>query len=802
MNPEFPPKEVQQILKNLPSNPGIYKMKNSEGIVLYIGKAKNLKNRVRSYFQKNKDHTIKTRKMVEQINDIEYIIVDSELEALILETNLIKQLRPKYNILMKDDKNYVYIKITTQEDYPRISIVRQIQKDKAKYFGPKTSGHQAKQTLKALKKIFPYRHCNLNIQYLPEAKIDPENKQSLRKRVILSNISIKIPCLDYHIKRCNAPCLGIPTPTEYKQLINQIIRFLEGKTEEVLNTLKTQMITAATNKKFELAARIRDKLMVIEGICEKQKVSDPNQKNTDIINFYIAEDHAFFNIFLIRDGKLIEQENFTFKIPAETIPTPNPGELFDSSENTEFATEILENFLQQYYERAADIGKEILIPNTINNQKVFEDYLSNLKESRVKIIVPQKGKKNQLLQLALKNAEAYAKKQQISWQSNKPPLKETLTNLKKALLMDKTPKRIECYDISHFSGYDTVASMVVFENGKPKNKDYRQFKIKSLPKLGVDDYASLKETLTRRLRYISKKKSLPNNTTIQRTKKKELPTLQEIIKSLNTKKQETSKLEKLYKEFFLISESEKATSYIRLQPIPTSKTEFIELISGPNLNPSFVTHLLGKTKTNRVYIQASKQQELQFTEAGFRIIYKLPKSLQEFENSESIFMVYDKKNSTDHSFKKKPDLIIIDGGKGQLSTIVSVLQELELEQTIHLTSIAKQEEEIFIHQPASHEHPEPRTAIAALAKNSPAQKLIQSCRDEAHRFANEYRKKLQSKALTQSELNQIPGVGPKIRTNLLKKFKSISAIKAASIEEITPLCGPKLAARIINHLKP
>ncbi len=798
---------IQKILDQLPKSPGIYKMKNEEGRILYVGKAKNLRNRVRSYFQKSKDHSIRTKKMVSQISDIEFIVVDSELEALILETNLIKELRPKYNILMKDDKSYVYIKVTTNEDFPRITIVRQIEKDKAKYFGPKTSGQRAQQTLKALKKIFPYRHCNLNIDYVPNAKYDPENKQSFKKRVRCTNVNINIPCLDYHIKRCIGPCVGIPTPEEYKLIIDQVVRFLEGKTDEVIDRLKTEMTNAAQDKKFELAARIRDKLLIVESITEKQKISDPNQKNTDIINFVTADYKAYFNLFLIRDGKLIDQETFIIDLPK------NEDEKFLDDDET-YHQEILANFLQQYYEKAADIGKEILIPHEIAEQSVLEAFLTQIKGSVVKIIIPQKGKKNKLLELARKNAQLYAQRHQISWQKDKVPPTELLQQLKEYLKMEKTPQRIECYDISHFGGKNTVASMVVFENSRPKSKDYRQFRIQTVPSGKPDDYLSLEETLARRLQYLSSKNTLPDGISFGKAKKKETNEVLEILESekLDQENYDHTSCYVLRTELDLDKDAkkkkpiEKIIGFVRIKKYGSEEKPVEEISSlwinqdyrKQNLGLVLVKMALKKAKTHRVYLSAKPEMEEYFTNIGFRIIYKVPTELAEEKNNickqlgcEPTFMVFDKKKGTDHSFKKKPDLILIDGGKGQLNAVYKIIEKLQLQKTINLASIAKREEEIFV--------PGIKTPLP-LEKETPASRLLQQCRNEAHRFANEYRKKLQSKDMKRSILDEIEGIGPKTRQELLKTFGSINGIKAAAIEEIEKICGPKLTKKVLEKL--
>ncbi|MEK7085593.1 MAG: excinuclease ABC subunit UvrC, partial [Patescibacteria group bacterium] len=291
-------KNLQKVLKNLPKAPGVYKMIDKEGRVIYVGKAKDVSKRIKQYFQKNYEHSTRTRKLLENVTNIETIIVDSELEAVILEHNLIKQLQPKYNVIMKDDKNYVYIKITL-EDFPRVQIVSRIEKDNAKYIGPKTAAHKVQETFKILKKIFPFRHCGLDIKIIKDNEVEITNKV------------IKYPCLDYYIKRCIAPCIGKCSIKEYQKIIKNVENFLEGKTENILKDLKRQMQEYSAAKNFEKAAKIRDKLLKIEEIVERQKVQDQNQEDKDVINYCVSQDRAYFNLFQIRDGKLIGQENFT-----------------------------------------------------------------------------------------------------------------------------------------------------------------------------------------------------------------------------------------------------------------------------------------------------------------------------------------------------------------------------------------------------------------------------------------------------------------------------------------------------------
>jgi len=398
-----PKQKFAKLLKSLPNKPGVYKMLSKEGDVIYVGKAKDLKKRVNQYFQKSKGQTTKTQKLIENIDNIEYIVVDTELEALILELNLIKELRPKYNVLLKDDKNYVYIKITDYEDFPRIQIVRKIDDKKAVYFGPKTAKHKVDKTFKTLKKVLPFRHCNLEIEAISE------------KEAKVTRKTIKYPCLDYYIKRCCAPCISNCSKKQYRQIIDNVKSFLEGKHENLIKSLKEQMSQLAQDRDFEKAAKLRDRIKNIEEIMERQKISDPNRKDTDIFNAITSSGKAFFNLFQIRDGKLINQENFISNAPQDD------------------EQEIFSSFLVQYYEKTTNIPKEVLIPVELKDSKTLENFISEQKGSKVKVLNPKKGEKNKLLNLSHKNAKIFADRNRASWQEEGEDKQKILKELKKIM---------------------------------------------------------------------------------------------------------------------------------------------------------------------------------------------------------------------------------------------------------------------------------------------------------------------------------------------------------------------------------
>jgi excinuclease ABC subunit C len=694
---------TKKILASLKNAPGIYKMIDKEGKIIYIGKAKNIKKRVSQYFQKNYEHSTRTKKLMENVENIEFTTVDTELEAMILETNLIKQFLPKYNILMKDDKNYVYIKIT-KEDFPKIQIVRKVEKDGAKYIGPKTASHKVKETFKVLKKIFPFRHCNLDIKFNKELK-----------KAEIKNKTIKYPCLDYYIKRCAAPCINKCSMENYQQIIKNVENFLKGKADGIMKDLKEKMNELAKEKKFENAAKIRDKIQKTKEILEKQKVADPNQKDKDIINYCINLNKAYFNLFQIRDGKLIGQENF--------ILSANSVE-----ENSE-KDEILEAFLNQYYGITDDIPNEILIPHKIENKEEIELLLNKTRSQKTKIIIPQIGMKNKLLEMSLNNAKIFADRNKPSWQEESSLTEKAVKDLQKLLKLKNPLKRIECYDISHLDGTDTVGSMIVFTKGIPDKQMYRKFRLKTVQNK-PDDYKSIEEVLKRRLYKIAE-----DNIKKEYIFKKAL-------------EKDGKKFQKKNKTFFTLKKNKKLAGYIAIQNHSDKINELSELWifpkeRGEKLGYKLLKNAIQKAKSKRVYGIIKEELKDYYFTFGFEEIKKFPKELEsnykklkKSSKSEILCIVYDKnKHKPDKSFAKTPDLIIIDGGQGQLSTATKVLKELNLK--IPHISLSKKLEQI---------HTADKKTIL-LQRNNEALKLLQRSRDEAHRFAINYNKKLRSNHL-------------------------------------------------------
>lgn len=598
---DFMQSKIQEQLKLLPTNPGVYLMKNEQAKIIYVGKAINLKNRVKSYFQSSKNHSPKVKSMVEKICDFEYIITANEIEALILECNLIKKYRPKYNISLRDDKTYPYIKVTLNEDYPTVSITRKILKDGAKYFGPYTSAGAVHEVLNLLKKLFQIRSCR--------------------------QMNTKRPCLEFHIKRCLAPCTGRVAKSEYREMIKSLCLFLEGRNEVVLKELTSRMQIAAENFQFELAAKLRDQVLAIEKISAKQNIII-GSSDQDIIGLARKADEACIQIFFIRSGKMIGRDHF----------------LLNGTED-ETDSALLNAFLEQYYNKATFIPKEILLPAEIENEEILSAWLSQKKNAKVSFGLPQRGVKKEMVLMANDNAVVVLEEQMIK---NSAGLEQTVGAMKdlgRYLRMEKELKRIECFDISHIQGSETVASMVVFSNGAPDKQEYRRYKLKSVEGK-PDDFKSMQEVVGRRYR-----------------------------------------------------------------------------------------------------------------------------------QSDGIM----------------PDLIIIDGGKGQLNSALEIIRALGHYQ-IPVVGLAKQFEYVFL---------EGQSEPVILPPNSKALYLIQRIRDEAHRFAITYHRKLRHKRNLVSVLDHIEGIGPTRRKALWDAFGSIAEIKKAKITDLTAVPGisENIANNIVKYFK-
>ncbi|MCC0681123.1 excinuclease ABC subunit UvrC [Clostridioides sp. ES-S-0005-03] len=455
--------DIQDHLKKLPSEPGVYLMKDKYDHIIYVGKAISLKNRVRQYFQSSKNHTSKVKSMVKNIYKFEYIITDSELEALILECNLIKRYRPKYNVLLRDDKTYPYIKVTTNEDYPRILKVRRVLKDKAKYFGPYTNITAVNDTLDLINSTYPIRSC----------KIDIEKAIKNKTR----------PCLNLHINKCLGPCTGNVSKEEYGKMIEEIIMCLSGKEEKLMELLKEKMNESSMNFRFEEAAIYRDKIKSLEEMIQKQKIdATVTDLNQDVVAMARAHNEACVQVFFIRNGKIVGREHFILE---GVMDSPRAS--------------ILSSFVKQFYNEQEYIPKELIIEDEIEDSCILEEWLSSKKGQKVTIRVPQKGEKKSLVEMVRKNAVEYLEKFSDMNKRKYEKSIGALEELKRLLNLEKLPIRIESFDISNIQGVDSIGSMVVYTNAKKDKKEYRRYKIKTV--IGPNDYDSMAEIVDRRLKH-------------------------------------------------------------------------------------------------------------------------------------------------------------------------------------------------------------------------------------------------------------------------------------------------------------
>ena len=449
--------DIQEELKKLPAKPGVYIMHDEKDTIIYVGKAISLKNRVRQYFQSSRNLGIKKEQMVQQIARFEYIITDSELEALVLECNLIKEHRPKYNTMLKDDKSYPFIKVTVNEEYPRVLFARQMKKDKSKYFGPYTSAGAVKDSLELIRKLYHVRTCNRN---LPK------------------DIGKERPCLYYHIKQCKAPCQGYISKEEYRMQIEGVLDFLNGDYKKLLRELEEKMLQASEELRFEDAVEYRDLMQSIQKIGERQKITGSQGEDKDVIAMAADEEDAVVQVFFIRDGKMIGRDHFYLKIAADAT-----------------SAQVLLNFVKQFYAGTPFIPKELMLQEEIEDTEVLEEWLSKKRGQKVHIRVPKKGTKEKLVELAARNAQMVLSQDREKLKREEGRTIGAMKEICQLLDLDDIT-RVESYDIFNISGFESVGSMVVYEKGKPKRNDYRKFKIKSVK--GPDDYASMEEVLTRR----------------------------------------------------------------------------------------------------------------------------------------------------------------------------------------------------------------------------------------------------------------------------------------------------------------
>ena len=458
-------------LRAVPLSPGVYMWRDAEGKILYVGKASALRNRMRSYVGKHSSLAPKTRRLMERAVDFDYIVTESEQEALLLENSLIKRHQPRFNARLRDDKTYPYIKIDLAEEFPQIYITRKTSDDGARYFGPFASAGSVRKTLALLKRLFPYRSCTKAITGTDDR-----------------------PCLDYHIKRCIGPCIGVASKTDYAYVIDQVILFLEGRTADVVGQIRGQMASASDDLNFERAAILRDQLRAIEKVYEGQKVLSMSGENLDVVAAAHGRDEAWIEVFFVRHGKLIGRDNFMMS---------NTRELERS--------EILTDFVKQFYNSAAHVPRRILLEDPIEDAEVIETWLSEKRGGKVDTFVPKRGEKRKLVLMVAENAGHGLERMKAKWAADSELMGGAMEELQEQLSLPNPPVRMECYDVSHIQGTNTVASMVVFQNGKPLSSHYRRFKIKTVE--GNDDFASMREVLTRRFKRLQKAREEATNGT-------------------------------------------------------------------------------------------------------------------------------------------------------------------------------------------------------------------------------------------------------------------------------------------------
>lgn len=747
MNPK-----LSRLVAKSPQGPGVYKFLDEGGTVLYVGKAKSLRKRLQSYVRPAARHGVKTKSMLEAADTVEWVETNSEVEALILEDNLIKELQPKYNVLFKDGKTFQYIKLTLQNDYPEVLTVRRIEKDGAKYFGPKTSGLDVQRIMESVKRIF--KLCSQR-----SITLDPKGTplEGAKVAVKVGGVTSKRPCLDYHIKRCTGPCAGMVTPEEYGQQIEDALRFLSGDFKPAVESLRKQMQEFAAAKKFERAAAIRDQITSIERMSNKQIITDTLLSDRDVIAYVEDLGKNYFVLFQIRGGRLIAQEKFI----AEGGETP---------------ADVMEAFLTDYYSRAADIPKEVITSIEVPERKVMEDYISKQADHSIKLIIPKAGHKDRLIELAEKNARSFAQQSRIRWMAEAKGEK-ALDDLARVLKLKESPKRIECYDISHLGGTETIGSMVVFKKGEPARADYRQFRLRTTAFLN-DDYKSLTEVMNRRLGYLPAR--LPEGYELRKMKKSEAG-LPEDMSGAS------------YKDFYVVEHSKKIVARGALEKL-SDKTDRIshlwvdEKERGKKLGHFIMRKLIDRSRQSRLYKVCRPELEEYYLMMGWERIKEAPREVTDGAQQGALFLAYQKKKM-DLSFTSVPDLIVIDGGKGQLGAAHDVLFSKGLK--VPMISLAKREEELFL--PG-------RSRPIDLPADSEASYLLQRLRDEAHRFAIEANRSSRGKKMTQSALDTIPGLGPKAKKRLLTYFGSVHKIKEASQIQLEQIVGEKLAVSIKQHL--
>ncbi len=621
------------LLRRLPAAPGVYLMKGADGRVLYVGKADSLRNRVRSYFGSRAPLDLRIERMVSEVADVDYIVTDTISEAFLLECNLIKEHRPRFNIRLRDDKSYPFVKVTLAEDFPRIVRTRKLVRDGSRYFGPYASASSVDETLKLLRKIFPFRTCDLDI---------PDGKRVLER-----------PCLLFHIKRCQGPCIQAIERSAYRATIERIVDFLEGRQEGIAAELRAEMQAHSDGLRYEQAAAARDKLRAVERTIEQQKVAAFSRAEQDVVGMAREEGEACLQLFVIRNGKMIGREHFI----VEGARGVTDGE-------------VLTSFLQQYYAAAERPPREIHLPLPPADAEGLAAFLSDRRGTAVALRVPERGEKRRMVELASQNAIEALSRERAEWLADAGKRDAALEELAAALGLRQAPERIECYDMSNISGTSAVGSMVVFVNGRPEPREYRRFRIRSGDT--PDDFRMMAEVLRRRF----------------------------------------SRAARLRRETGALS-----LAAVGADEAPEDSADEGEADTGGE----------------------------RVTDGGWAL----------------------------------PDLVIVDGGKGQLSAAMGVMHELELED-VPLAGLAKRFEELFLPR---------QSAPIVLPRNSQGLYLVQRIRDEAHRFAITYHRTVRSRTAMASIFDEVAGIGPVRKKALLRRFGSLRRIREASVDELAETPG-------------
>lgn len=769
---------IRRRLQTAPLEPGVYRWLGDDGVVLYVGKAKQLRHRLKSYLTAGQKLGPWKEAMLRAVRDVEWTVVPSELEALVLETNLIKQFRPKYNVLMKDDKSYVYVRVTVQDAYPRVEVVRQLQEDGAKYFGPKTNAAQVHEALAVLRRLYPFRTCKMTIEPRSPAKPGIPLEVETRHR------DRPVPCLDAHMQQCTAPCVGRLTPESYQaQCIEPVLRFWRGDPSAVVTALHERMAKAVAERQFELAAQSRDALRSIEALGERQVVSDASGEDCDAVGVALLTSRAQVVVLQKRGGKLIGEQPISLSGQPTSVP------------------EVLATFLPQFYADVPDLPPRIFVSELPDDAALLTTWLTEKAGRKVELRVPERGDKTQLLSIAQRNAEERVRQQEAKWEAEARNAEQAGAELQSVLGLASAPQRIECYDISHLGGTETVGSMVVFVGGKPKREHYRSFTVHELARGDVDDYRSLREVLRRRLRYLTGglKGELARlaevGVVVRKARKADQPALTELRAA-----EGLSTAADAYKTTVV---AERGEVLIGMARLCTHEGNLVEVRGvwvaqaerGQKLGQLLLRFLLSSLKKGKAYLLCDPALQAYYAAVGFRpmqdaadAVLKL-RAIHVAEQSDVTSCVPLLWQASDHkddaSLSTKPDILLIDGGLGQLHAVEAELEASGL-QGITLLSLAKREEEVFLRG-------QPRPI--ALTPGGSAHILLRRLRDEAHRSANRHRESRSTARMLASDVLQVPGIGEGTMKKLLQRFGSLPAAHAASDDELaTILTKPQLIA--------